>query len=318
MKKIVVILSGAITFLVLTCNIASAFWVWTPKENTFVNPKYAAKDTPEEQFDWAMKFYKEGDFKRAADEFVRLTASYKDSDLAPEAQYYAGKSFEELGKYYFAYQNYQKTIENYPYTERMEEIVSKEYIIAGIFQNKEEPKLMDLELSLSLERAIEIYKKVVQNSPFGPYADKALFEMASCYRRSSKYSEAIDAYEKIINDHPDSSLNDEAKYEVAYTMYEASKDPEYDQENTEEALEKFERIVKTTAIPAIQEEADSMLKELKAKKARSDFGVASFYEKQKQYKSAIIYYKDIVKKYPGTSAADEAKLRIDVLKGRVK
>ncbi len=317
MKK-KIILTLLFLFAFSLNSVSFAFWLWTPKENKFVNPKYAVKDSPQEQYDWAMKFYKEGDFKRAADEFVRLTSSYKDSDLAPEAQYYAARSFEEQGKYYFAFQNYQKTIDNYPYTKRMDEIIQKEYDIANIFKNKEEPKLIDLELSLSLERAIEIYKKIVDNSPFGPYADKSLFEMASCYRRAKKYSEAIDTYEKIINDYPSSSFNNEAKYEVAYTMYEASKDPEYDQESTQGALEKFERISKNTAIPSVAEEADKMLESLKSKKAMSDLKIAEFYERQKKYKSAIVYYKDVKARYPNTTAAEIAELKIQKLKEKVK
>lgn len=91
-----------------------AFWVWTPDTKTAINPKFIVKDSPKEQFNWAMGFFKNNDFPRAADEFMRLTQYYPDSDLAPEAQYYAGRSYEEAGKYYFAFESYQKTVDNYP------------------------------------------------------------------------------------------------------------------------------------------------------------------------------------------------------------
>jgi outer membrane protein assembly factor BamD (BamD/ComL family) len=299
MRKKILFLLILFAILISFNSDSFAFWVWTPKAKTFVNPKVAAKDTPREQFEWAMHFFKEKDFKRAAEEFVKLTRSYKDSDLAPEAQYYAGRSYEELGKYYFAFENYQKTVEKYPYTRRMEEIVEREYNIANIFQTKESPKLMDLELSLSLERSITIYKKTIENMPFGEYADKALYKMAESYRKMQKYNEAIEAYERIINDYPKSNLVPEAKYQLAYTVYEASKDPEYDQESTEIALEKFEKIAKTTPIPAIADEADKVLGRLKEKKAESLLKVAEFYEKRKKYMSALFYCNDIVEKYLG-------------------
>ncbi len=295
-----------------------AFWVWTPKSKTFLNPKYAVKDTPREQFDWAMRFYKEGDFKRAADEFNRLVTYYPDSDLAPESQYYAGRAYEELGKYYFAYRDYQKTVENYPYTRRLEEIIEREYNIANIFQTEETPKLMELELSESMMRAVEIYKKIVENQPFGKYADKSLYKMAECYRRMMKYNEAIEAYDKIINDHPDSQLVPEAKYQLAYTRYEASLAPEYDQESTEEALKEFKQISKSTPIPAIQKEADKVLDELRRKKADSTMKIAEFYERQGKAASAIMYYNDVIAKFPGSEQCGLARERVEKLKKRIK
>ncbi len=80
-----------ISFFIL--NSAEAFWIWTPKSQKFVNPKYAVKDSPQQQYDWAMSFYKEGDYRRAAEEFIRLVKQYKNSELAPDAQYYASLSY---------------------------------------------------------------------------------------------------------------------------------------------------------------------------------------------------------------------------------
>ena len=292
--------------------------MWSPKDKSAVNPKYAVKDAPHEQFDWAMRFYDQGDFQRAADEFNRLTSAYPDSDISPEAQYYAGRSYEELGKYYFAFQNYQKTLDNYPYTKRMEEILEREFNIANTFQAESEPKLMDIELSLSLERAIEIYQKIVETNAFGPLADKSMYRMAECYRRTQKYTESIDAYEKLINDYPESSLIEEAKYQLAYTRYEASLAAEYDQEKTDEALREFKQISMSTAMPQVAEEADKVLSELKEKKAKSLVGIAVFYEKRHKYKSAMLYYKEVVSRYPDTPSAETASQRIEAIQPRIK
>ena len=318
MMKNTKIISLLLILLLSLSNNSYAFWLWTPKDKTFLNPKFAVKDTPKEQYDWAMHFYKLNDFQRAADEFVRLTEAYPDSDYSPEAQYYAGRSYEELGKYYFAFKNYQKTVENYPYTKRMEEIQSRLYTIANIFQDEETPKLMQLELTITLDRAVEVYKKIIENSPFDKNADKALYKMAECYRRMMKYKEAIEAYKKLITDYPESELVPEAKYQLAYTKYEASLDPEYDQESTEAALKEFKEISKTTAVPSIAAEAEKVMSDLRIRKANSALKVAEFYERQKKYRSAVIYYKDVVAKFPDTEAASYANEKIELLKLRVK
>jgi len=145
-----------------------------------------------------------------------------------------------------------------------------------------------------------------------------LFKMAECYRRQRKYNEAIDTYEILLTDYPNSKLLQEAKYQLAYTTYEASLDPDYAQESTDDALTKFERIARSTAIPAIAEEADKALDLLRNRKAESLMNVAVFYEKQRKYKSALIYYKEILSKYPDTDAAGQAKDKTAHLEKRIK
>ncbi|MFH1797967.1 MAG: outer membrane protein assembly factor BamD [Candidatus Omnitrophota bacterium] len=307
------LISLLIIFIFLSEGPCYAFWVWTPKSKTAVNPKFAVKDDPYAQFEWAMQFFKQYEFGRAAEEFSRLTKNYPDSEWAAEAQYYAGRSYEEMGKYYFAFQNYQKTIDDYPYSRRVNEIIKRQYNIANIFQTKETSKLMDLELTLSIDRAVTIYKQIIENSPFGEYADKSLYKSAECYRRMMQHKDAMEAYERIVNDYPDSKLVPEAKYQLAYTKYEASLEPEYDQESTDEAINEFKEISDTTAIPAIAMEAKKVFKELKNRKAGSELKVAEFYERQKKYKSAVMYYEEILRQFPNTDAAEYAQGKIKVL-----
>jgi outer membrane protein assembly factor BamD (BamD/ComL family) len=72
------------------------------------------------------------------------------------------------------------------------------------------------------------------------------------------------------------------------------------------------------ALGEVPPEAKKVLKELKEKKAQSLFKIAKFYERQKLYKSAVIYYEEIVKKYPKTSWAPKALERIEELKREKK
>ena len=94
-----IILSLALTFLF--CQNVYPFWIWTPKEKKLISPKYTTNDTPSEQFKWAMKFYEEKDYKRAAEEFTALVINFRDSLVAPDAQYYVGRSYEAMGKRYY-------------------------------------------------------------------------------------------------------------------------------------------------------------------------------------------------------------------------
>ena len=280
---------------------AEAFWLWFPKTKKLINPKHAAKDTPEEQYKWAMRFFKKKEYARAAEEFTLLTAHFKDSDLAPEAQYYAGRSYEEAGKPYPAFTAYQKTIDSYPFTKRIDEIIEREYNLGRDLYKKHSGKLMGKELMTDLDRAGEIFKIVRENAPFGIYADKAQFMLGQCHKKSEQYNEAIDAFQLLVDEYAKSNLVEKAKYEVAQCTYLASLKSDYDQELTDEAIEEFKRVAASQTGGVLTEDAKAAVSLLENKKAKSLFKTAQFYEKQKHYKSAVIYYKEIIKKYPESS-----------------
>lgn len=309
MKKVSFILL-VFFFSIFFCLEAVAFWIWTPKSKKLTNPKYAAKDTPEKQFEWAMHFFEEKEYKRAAEEFGRLADHFKDSDLAPEAQYYAGRSYQEAGKFYPAFNAYQKTIEMYPFTKRIDEIIEREYEFGILFYKKHKGKLMGKEIMTDLDRAVEIFRKVKENAPFGEYADQAQFMIGQCYKKAEFYNEATKAFQKLVDEYPHSTLADEARYETAQCTLLASLKPDYDQELTDEAIEEFKKIAEAGVGFPISEEAKVTVSLLEEKKAESLFNTAKFYERQKYYKSAAIYYQELLNKYPESSFIELAGERL--------
>ncbi len=295
-------------FMVVNPKQVFCFWIWTPGSHKLVNPKYAVKDSPEKQYDWAMSFYKEEDYKRAAEEFLRLVEHYKNSELAPEAQYYAALSYEAIGKYYPAFKSYQKVIDNYPFTKRIDEIIKAEYRIGEIFYNKHSATLMGIELMTDIEKAIEIFEEIIRSLPYSAYADEAQFMIGLCHKKLQQYNKAVEAFQKLAQEYPTSNLVEKAKYEAAQCLYLFSLKADYDQESTDEAIEEFKRYSLKTKDQKLRNKADQTIVLLKEKKAESLFKSAEFYEKQKKYKSARLYYGEILKRYPNTSYAPLAKI----------
>ncbi|MFA6321707.1 MAG: outer membrane protein assembly factor BamD, partial [Candidatus Omnitrophota bacterium] len=307
------ILIASIVFLFLFSNTAFAYWVWTPGTKKFVNPKNAVKDTPKEQFEWAMGFYKAKDYQRAATEFEKLTKQYEYSEYASRAQYHVGLCYENMNKFYIAYQNYQKAIDNFPHIENMDEIVAREFNIANMFVTKESPKVMGTDILTSLDRAIEIYKKVVENAPYGRLADESQFRMGLAMKKGERYDEAIQAFQKIIDDYPTSTFIDKAKFEVADCANKASLKPVYDAEPTERAIKAFEDFSRENRDRSLSNEADKAIQRLKDRAAEKSLLTAQFYEKQGRYQAAIIYYKDIINTYPESSFVEMSRSKIESL-----
>jgi len=299
-------------------TLSHAYWIWTPESKKWVNPKYSSKGTPRDQYDWGMQFYLVKDYPKAISEFNKLIRSYPHSELAPDAQYYIGRSREEKREYYAAYQAYQKVIDVYPRTELTEEIIERQYKIANLFYGGQKERLFGVEILPAIDKAIEIFGKVVDNSPYGKYADLAQFKIGECFKKNGQYPEAAEAFGNLISEYPKSLLYKQARYEIAYCTYKMSLKSSYDQEPTEEAIREFEEFIKSKDGGKTLEEAEDALTRLQEKKAESLYDTGYFYEKSKRYKSAIVYYRDILESYPKTSWAKKAFNKIMELERKIK
>jgi len=319
MKKSIIVLTFTAAVLVsfMALEKASAYWIWTPETKKFINPKYAVKDSPKEQFDWAMSFYQAKDYQRAAQEFEKLTKQYEYSEYASKAQYHVGLCYENMNKFYIAFQNYQKAIDNFPHIENLDEIIAREFNIANIYDTKASPKVLGTDIMTSLDRSVEIYKKVVDNAPFGRLADEAQFRMGLALKKAERYDEAIPTFQKLLDDYPNSNFVDKAKFEVADCAYKASLKPAYDIESTDKAIKAFEEFAEANKDEKLSGEAGKTIQRLKDKSAEKSLITAQFYESQKHYESAIVYYKDIVNRFPESSIAEKSKAKIEELEKKV-
>jgi len=310
MKRIVRIFIFIIIAGFLLPADAGAYWVWTPETGKWVNPKHAVKDTPEEQFDLAIGLYKSKDYKRAISEFQKLLRYYPKSELAPTSQYYIGRIYEDMEDYYQAFLAYQKTIDSYPFTEKIEEIVKKEYQIGALFLTGQKTKILGMAILPALDKAVEIFTKVTENAPYSKYAPMAQFKIGQAHKKAGNFDDAIVEFRELVDSYPESEFVDDAKYEIAYCTYKASLKPHYDQTPTDVAIKQFEEFAEQYEDPELSREAHEALDQLKEKKAQSIYETAFFYERQKHYNSALIYYNEILEKFPDTDYAAKALSRL--------
>lgn len=305
----------ALSFLIifsLAVSSAYPFWIWTPKTGKWVNPKNVAKDNPKAQFEYALSFYNEKKLDDASREFKKLLKEYPKSFEASESQYYLGLIEEKRENLYEAYQAYQRVIDKYPFSERIKEIIEKEYAIAEKFMSGQKRKVLGMTLPVE-NPAIEVFSKVVDNSTYGPLAPKAQYKLGLVLKGLQRYYEAEDAFNKVISNYPDSEWVEPAKFQIASCRSAVSRSSDYDQGATGEAKQKFEEFVREHPDAILSQEAESNIAKLKEKEAEASFNTARFYEKQKAYQAAKIYYDNVVNNYPESAWAAKALERLQVM-----
>ncbi|MBU1998060.1 MAG: tetratricopeptide repeat protein [Candidatus Omnitrophota bacterium] len=289
MKKTIIIL---IVLFGLTVNPAYSYWLWTPKSGKWVNPKNEPKPDPKGQFEHAKGFYSGKKYDQARKEFKKLLKSYPKSLEASEAQYYLGLIDEEQNRIYEAYLAYQKVIDTYPFSERIGEIIQREFKIAESFISGQKRKVLGI---IPVENpAIEILGKIVENSTYGPFAPHAQYKLGLVLKGYLRYYEAEEAFGKVIKNYPGSEWAGAAEFQLASVQAALSRGSDYDQGAAEAAKDKFEAFVKEHPEAILSEEAKKNISQLKEKEAESNFNIARFYEKQKQDQSARLYYMGII------------------------
>ncbi len=292
-------------------QVAFAFWVWTPESKKWTNPKYAPKESPAEQFTFAKSYYDAKDYLTAYKEFKKLIKYYSDALQAPEAQYYMGLCLEEMEKYYDAYQAYQRIIDKYPFSSRMEDVLQREYIVAQ--------KLLDYKTNVvGIEftgdsTAIEIFQKIIANAPYGKYAPASQYKIGLVYKAKAFFQEASQEFQKVLDSYPNSEWAEPAKFQIALCAASSSPGPSYDQTLTQEAKDKFDEFIKSHPEAELSQDARERVVELNEQEAESNYQIGLFYEKQKAYESAKIYYRYCINKFPRSKWAGESLERIKVM-----
>ncbi|MDD5409349.1 MAG: outer membrane protein assembly factor BamD [Candidatus Omnitrophica bacterium] len=291
---------------------AYSYWIWTPKSGKWVNPKNMPKDNPAEQFAYAKSFFDISKYEEARREFRKLLKAYPKSAEAAESQYYLGLTEEAEGKLYEAYQAYQMVIDKYPFSERIQEVIEREYKIAEKFMSGEKRKALGVTLPVE-NPAIEIFGKIVENSTYGPLAARAQYKLGLVLKGLLRYYEAEEAFNKVVSRYPDSEWASAAKFQIASCRASLSKGSAYDQGAAQEAKEKFEEFVKEHPDAVLSLDAEKNINGIREKEAEANYNIASFYEKQKAFDSARIYYNDIVNNYADTPWAAQAVARLQIL-----
>ena len=309
MRKILVLL----VLLSFSVN-AYPFWIWSPKTQKWKNPKYSALATPYLQYKQAQKLFDEEKYKDAYREFKKLLKNYPDAKEAAEAQYFLAYCLEKLDKPYEAFLEYQKVIDSYPNSQRINEVVERQYNIGEFFLNKENKKLLGMSFYDFVEHpSIEIFNTIVKKVPYSEYAPRAQYKLGIILMQLGRYKEARDAFQKTIDNYSDSEWAAPAKYQLAIATSKAFSGTDYDSTYLQEASERLDEFIEEHPEAQISTEAQEQLQTLRNREAKKLFDVAQFYETQDQYDSASLYYQKIIDNYSDTEYNDEALARLDEL-----
>ncbi len=257
----------------------------------------------------------------AAERYEEASAAYEtlskraaDPSLRAEFLFLAAESALAAGQPYPAFELYQRLLREYPSTPRFTAVVERLYVIGRLFcLGKAERKSWLGIATEDREFGIQVLRRFIEARERHPRADDALHAIALARLDMHEWEEAIDAWERLAREYPDSEWAQTAEYRAALTLLEMSDGARYDKIPLEAGRRRLVRYLQRHPKGNHAKEAEEKLREVEEALARQKLDVVHFYLRRDEVYSADVYLAAILREYPGTEAASEAKTLRDKL-----
>jgi outer membrane protein assembly factor BamD len=268
-------------------------------------------------FEAGQKAEKNGNLKRAISAYKSLVRKHPKDALAPGAAYRASELLEQDHNYLTAAEAYRSVVEKYPASPHFNDAIEGQFRIGEMYLNGRKIKLLGISVANSLDHAVEIFAAIVRTAPYGKYTARAQFDIGRAREKEGNQPSAIQAYQAVVEKFPNSPVAPDAQYQVGYIYMTASREGTKDIAAAANARTAFQDVLFRYPNSEKAAQARANLAQLEHKQTSSSLDIAKYYDKQKYYRAAVIYYNEVIRKQPGSTESEKARRRLDELKKKL-
>lgn len=139
---------------------------------------------------------------------------------------------------------------------------------------------------------------------------RVYFYQGQAHARKGEHLLAAQAFARIGDAFPDDSLADDALYEQGREYQRLWPKAVLDAQHGQTSLATYRQLVQLYPESPRVADANRQIAALQQQFASKDLNTGTDYARRKAFDSALIYYRDVVRLYPGTPAARTAYLRM--------
>jgi outer membrane protein assembly factor BamD len=241
------------------------------------------------------------------------------SDYSPQAQYLIGRCYEELKRDEYAFNAYQTLLDKYPKSTYAKDVQHRQFVIAVRFLHGQWFKLWGhIPFFPSMDRTAEMFAKIVRYGPYGDLGPPSQMNIGAAREKEKDFPLAVKAYETAADRYTDQpQVAADALYKAAQAYTKQARTADYDQSVAGQAISAFSDFMALHPDDPRVADAQRIITSLRAEQARGNFRIAQFYEKQKKWDGALVYYNEVLIRGAGSPLAAQARQRIDFLKRRM-
>jgi outer membrane protein assembly factor BamD len=139
---------------------------------------------------------------------------------------------------------------------------------------------------------------------------RAHWYLGAAHQRRDEDLLAAQSYVRLVEGFPADTLADDALFEAARAYQRIWRKPELDSQYGESAISTYETLLSAFPDSPRRAEAEREIRQLQEWMARKDYDTGVYYTRRRAFDSAIIYFQDVIQKYPETPTARLSSLRL--------
>ncbi len=276
----------------------------------------------QESFELVMEAYENKNWKGLETQSALLIKDYPSTAFGLEARYFLGTAYFNLKEYEAANEQFSLYLKSQATPKHFEDAIQYKFSIAELYKAGEKKHLLGFESMPkwmpARQDAIKIYEEVIAALPHHELGAKALFGKAVVLFKQQEYKSSIETYQTLIRRFSKHQLAAESYVGIG-EIYLTQCSQEYPDPDfldlAQINLNKFK-----VDFPSDENIAhlETKLIGMKEVYAQSLYETAQFYERTKKPHASLIYYTQLIAKYPETKLAALSKKRQAVLEPVVK
>ena len=270
-----------------------------------------------ELFAIGQKAEKEGNIRRAIGAYRQLVRKYPRDALAAGAAFRGAQLYEQDHNFLEAAWTYRLVVTNYPTNPHFNEAIEGQFRVGEMYLAGKKLKLLGIPFATSMDRAVEIFAAVIRTAPYGKYTARAQFDIGLAREKQGANDAALQAYQAVVEKFPNDPVAADAQYQIGYVWFTASKGGTKDLAATNNARTAFQDFLFRYPNSEKAQQARANLQILEHKSTTRAFDVARYYDKQKAYRAAVVYYNEVIRQQPGSEESKRAQKRIEQLRTKL-
>jgi outer membrane protein assembly factor BamD (BamD/ComL family) len=272
--------------------------------------------------------FREGRYAAAIPKYKVAIDRWPDSAIEEDAMWQLAECWFFTDRYPKAEDGYDELVKKYANTRHLDRIAQRQFVIAqywiGLDQKRPlpviVPNLADRSRPLfdTRGRALKAFDHVRLNDPRGPLADDSIVAQANAHFLDRQWLDADYFYGLLRTEYPDSEFLLQAHLLGLQAKLRSYQGPGYEGGVLDDAEILADQLAVQFPDQLSAEEAarvEVTRAEIAAQQAQRHWNRAEFYAKGRHYTSARIYYALIARDYPRTMLAQQARTKLDAIKG---
>lgn len=286
--------------------------VLNPDEDAWQELPAAPAGTPEAELDECRSLLARGQAGKARKRLERWVQQHPDHERYLEGVYLYGEACFETRDYYRAYEQYEIVVENGS-GDLFQKAVRREIDCARAFLAGQKRIVWRILRLPAYDDGVEILDRLWERVPGTRIGETVLRLKADHYFSTGEMQIAQDEYVNLAREYPSGRFIRLAMLRSAEAADASFPGVPFDDRPLVDAEERYRAVKATFPDYAEREAVDARLQGIREKRAEKDLYVGAYYERVKQPGAAEFYYRQLLKDWPDTIAAAEARVRLRAL-----